>query len=357
MGMVSEVNLFCFSLLIGLSFLLSCSGVDASKESLDLPAHHTPDGFRNPYNRADRGFGEFLLWQLGRGPDEPQPIPPERIPEYQPKIVQPDIEVLKKPDFAKIQITWIGHASFLVQVAGVNVLTDPIFSERCSPFSFVGPKRFAPPGIKFEDLPKIHTVVISHNHYDHLDEATIERLGNESRFFVPLGLAEWFRDRGITNVVELDWWQSASFSDLNFHCVPAQHFSGRTPFDRNATLWAGWVIESKIGNIFFAGDTGYSPHFQEIGARFQPIKVTMIPIGAYSPRWFMGPVHVNPPEAVRVHQDVRSQLSIGMHWGTFKLSDEPPAEAPIYLQEALEKAGVDSESFIVMKFGETRILD
>jgi L-ascorbate metabolism protein UlaG (beta-lactamase superfamily) len=151
----------------------------------------------------------------------------------------------------------------------------------------------------------------------------------------------------------MDWWQTASFSGLKFHSVPLQHFSGRTPFERNRTLWSGWVVEGQRGKVFFAGDTGYSPGFKEIGQRLGPIDVSLIPIGAYRPRWFMGPVHVDPPEALRIHQDTQSIRSVASHWGTFKLSDEPLGEPPVYLKKALKETGADEESFLIMKFGET----
>ena len=319
----------------------------------NLSPHHTGDGFRNPHNHERRGFGDFLKWQFDRGPQEAPPIPPAEIPPYQPQYARTSRNDIHHADSSEIQITWIGHASFLVQVGGRNVLTDPIFSDRCSPVSFAGPKRVARPGIKFEDLPEIHAVVISHNHYDHLDAATIERLGNKPKFFVPLGIAAWLQQKSIDNVVELDWWQSRELSGLRFHSVPVQHFSGRSFFDRNKTLWTGWVIESSAGNIFFAGDTGYSPDFGEIGRRYDPVRVALIPIGAYRPRWFMSPVHVDPPQAVQIHRDLGSQQSIAMHWGTFSLADEPLGEPPVYLKQAIKEAGISEDEFITLKFGET----
>jgi N-acyl-phosphatidylethanolamine-hydrolysing phospholipase D len=251
-------------------------------------------------------------------------------------ISEPDLVRIKNPDSDQIQITWVGHSTFLIQMDGVNVLTDPIFNSRSSPFSFGGVKRLVPPGLRFEDLPRIHAVLISHNHYDHLDEQTVERLGNKPKYFVPLGLSRWFEKRGIDNLIELDWWQSFSSKGLKFDCVPVQHFSGRTPFDRNKTLWSGWIVEGGKRKIFFAADTGYSPVFKEIGERFGPVRVSLIPIGASRPRWFMKPVHVDPPEAVRIHQDTNSRQSIASHWGTFKMSDESLAEPLVYLQKALE---------------------
>jgi N-acyl-phosphatidylethanolamine-hydrolysing phospholipase D len=268
-------------------------------------------------------------------------------------VVKPDLSRIKNPDPNRIQITWIGHSTFLIQADGVNILTDPIFNDRSSPFSFGGIRRLVPPGLKLEDLPPIHVVMISHNHYDHLDKHTLERLGNRPAYFVPLGVAQSLKREKIENVVELDWWQASSSAGLKLNSVPVQHFSGRTPFDRNETLWSGWIIEGKTGKIFFAGDTGYSPVFKEIRGRFGPMKISIIPIGAYRPRWFMKPVHVDPPEAVRIHQDINSQQSIASHWGTFKLSDEPIGEPQRYLEKALKDVGLDEKKFIIMKFGET----
>jgi N-acyl-phosphatidylethanolamine-hydrolysing phospholipase D len=331
-----------------------CATDKPSPSCADSHPHHTPKGFRNPYDSSKRGLGDFLKWQLGLGPHESPFLSPDEIPPYQINRAEPDLHRIKNPDPDQIQITWVGHSTFLIQMDGINLLTDPIFNDRSSPFSFGGVKRLVPPGVKFEDLPPIHAVLISHNHYDHLDEATVERLGNKPKYFVPLGLARWFKKREMDPVMELDWWQSASSHGLKFHSVPIQHFSGRSPFDRNETLWSGWIVEGKSGKIFFAGDTGYSRVFKEIGKRFGPLRVSIIPIGAYMPRWFMKPVHLNPPEAVRVHQDTNSKQSIASHWGTFKLSDEPISEPPPYLEKALKETGLDEKQFLIMRFGETR---
>jgi N-acyl-phosphatidylethanolamine-hydrolysing phospholipase D len=268
-------------------------------------------------------------------------------------VVKPDLSQIKNPDPNQIQITWIGHSTFLIQMDGISILTDPIYNDRSSPFPIGGIRRLVPPGLKLEDLPPIHVVMISHNHYDHLDKYTVESLGNKPTYFVPLGLAKWLKKRKIENVVELDWWQASSAAALKFFSVPVQHFSGRSPFDRNETLWSGWIIEGKMGKIFFVGDTGYSPVFREIGERFGPIRVSLIPIGAYRPRWFMKTVHVDPPEAVRIYQDTNSRQAIASHWGTFKLSDEPIGEPPRYLEKALRDAGIEEKKFIIMRFGET----
>jgi N-acyl-phosphatidylethanolamine-hydrolysing phospholipase D len=251
--------------------------------------------------------------------------------------------------------TWIGHASFLVQLGGLNILTDPVLSKRTSPVQWAGPGRLAPLGLTFDELPKIDVVLVSHNHYDHLDEPTVRRLAKRDApaFVVPLGLRKWFEKRRIAHVTELDWWQPTVVRGLRVHAVPAQHFSGRGAGDRNRTLWCGFVYEKNNQRHYFAGDTGYGPDFTAIGARFAPIDVAMIPIGAYDPRGFMRPVHVDPEEAVRIHQDVGSRLSLGMHWGTFRLTLEPLDEPPQRLRAALDAAGIPADRFRVLAHGET----
>lgn len=251
--------------------------------------------------------------------------------------------------------TWIGHASFLVQLGGLNILTDPVLSPRISPLPWIGPRRIAPLGLDFDELPRIDVVLISHNHYDHLDDASVRRIAarDAPAFVVPRGLGTWFARRGIHAVSELDWWQSTTVHGLRVHGVPAQHFSGRGLRDRNRSLWCGYVYEKDGQRHYFAGDTGYGPDFVAIGARFAPIDLSMIPIGAYDPRDFMQAVHVNPEEAVRIHQDVGSRLSLAMHWGTFRLTLEPLEEPPHRLAQALAAAGIAPAHFRVLAHGQT----
>lgn len=254
-------------------------------------------------------------------------------------------------------LTWVGHATFLLQLAGLNVLTDPVFSRRVSPFSFAGPERLAPLGLALEELPPIDLVLVSHNHYDHLDDAAVSWLAKTNpglQFVVPLGLKVWFAARGITQVVELDWWQGAEVGAAKVTALPAQHFSGRSPFDRNATLWCSLLLELGGKKIYFAGDTGYSKDFADIGAAHPGIDLALLPIGAYEPNWFMRSVHVNPEEAVQMFRDLGTRHAAAMHWGTFRLTTEPLDEPPQRLCKALDAAGIAAENFFVMQHGETR---
>jgi L-ascorbate metabolism protein UlaG (beta-lactamase superfamily) len=258
----------------------------------------------------------------------------------------------------EIAITFVNHATFLIQTGGVAILTDPIWSERASPFRRIGPKRVRAPGIPFADLPAIDIVLISHNHYDHLDIATLARL---RRRFAPTVLAAAGDGRhiaplGFTRVHELDWWEQVRFGDtLAVTFVPAQHFSARGLFDRQKSLWGGYMIESRGRRIYFGGDSGYSTHFADIGSRLGSPDIAMLGIGAYEPRWFMRPVHMNPAEAVRAHRDLGSRHSIGMHFGTFQLTTEAIGQPQTDLEHALAASGTAEGEFITLHEGETRI--
>jgi L-ascorbate metabolism protein UlaG (beta-lactamase superfamily) len=263
-------------------------------------------------------------------------------------------------------VTWIGHATALVQIGALRVLTDPQFSERAFPVQWAGPKRHQPPAIALADLPHIDVVVISHNHYDHLDKNSVLALnrqpGGPPLFIVPLGLEVWLKDIGIDNVRALDWWDSLEVAAAKVTLTPLQHWSRRTLWDSNASLWGGYVVEGLSNGVsrrvFFAGDTGYSAqHFRDIGAKYGPIDLALIPIGAYEPRWFMQPQHVNPEEAVQVHRDLRAKVSLGIHWGTFQLTDEP-LDAPVTeLATARTKFGVREDEFFVLQHGGSKRFD
>lgn len=304
--------------------------------------------FQNRYTHDKHGLGQFLKWLPDYLKTRNQAI---RFP-----MAKPDSAFLKANREAST-ITWIGHSSFLVQMGGINIVTDPHLTQRASPLSFAGPKRMVPPAMDFADLPSLDLALISHNHYDHLDDVTVQRLAREHsrlHFVVPLGLKDWFSSRGITNVTELDWWQDTRIGNSKITAVPVQHFSGRGATDRNQTLWCGLLAEIAGRKIFFTGDTGYSKDFVEIGERFGPIDLAMIPIGAYQPRWFMSAMHVEPEEAVRIHLDLQSLQSVAMHWGTFQLTEEPLDQPPQKLAQALAKKSVPVEKFWVFRHGETR---
>ena len=254
-------------------------------------------------------------------------------------------------------VTWIGHATLLLQLDGVNVLTDPQWSERASPLGFAGPKRVTPPGVAFEDLPPIHLILISHDHFDHLDVATVERLAavHRPRFYVPLGYKAWFADLGITDVVELDWWDSRTERGLTLTCVPVQHWTARSFGGENRRLWSGWVLAGRERRAFFAGDTGYwPPYFQAIGRRLGPFDLAAVSIGAYEPSVIMRLTHTTPEESLQIFDDVRGRRFLAMHWGTFDLADEPLDEPPRRLEEAARRRGLDADRVWIFKHGETR---
>jgi L-ascorbate metabolism protein UlaG (beta-lactamase superfamily) len=317
--------------------------------------HHTAEGFRNNYPSSARG--SFWKWQRERWA---KGLP--KIPEggYRFELLRPDVTWLQQ-NRVEPTLTWVGHATFLLQLGGINILTDAHFSERASPVQFAGPRRVVAPALRLTELPHVDAAVISHNHYDHLDRATVERLaaqsGGSAHFFVPLGLKPWFGRAGIHAVTELDWWDEAQHSGLKLTLTPVQHWSSRTPWDRDKTLWGGWAIEHPQLRFFFAGDTGYSRDFKDIGERLGGVDLAALPIGAYDPRWFMQIMHVNPEEAVQIHRDLRARYSVAMHWGTFILTDEPLDEPPRRLAAARHAAGVSPEAFFLMKHGETRHLN
>jgi len=307
--------------------------------------------YRNSHPHPAHGFLDVLRWQLGLAPHE---IPPRDLPPSHLSTRAPQKAILANPDPKIVQLTWIGHSTFLIQHRGINILTDPIFGNCGPPIPSSRLRRRVPPGLSFPSLPPIQEVLISHCHYDHLDESAIKLLGDGPNYWLPSGLTRWFERRGRHRCRELEWWQSAPLSaGMEIHCVPAQHFAARTPFDRDRTHWCGWVLRSSDRQIYFAGDTGYCPVFREIGARFGGFDLAMIPIGAYRPRWLMRPMHVDPPEAVQIHLDVRARQSVACHWGTFALTDEPLDEPPRVLQQALRERSLSSTEFRTLNFGET----
>ena len=337
-------------------------------------AHHTAEGFRNNYiATVSKKFSELVRWQMERRRDDLPKPPSQPVP-----VQAADLAAVKSynsPADGKPRppaITWIGHASMLVQAGGLNVLTDPVFSERASPVQFLGPRRAQAPGIALADLPLIDVVLISHNHYDHLDKGSVIDISKRARaagkptlFLVPLGIKAWFADLGITNVTEMDWWDSKNYKGVEFNFTPVQHWSARSFGDRSQTLWGGYAVFAPDFHWYFSGDTGYSKDFADTRARFAarqtPEKgggfdLALIAVGAYQPRWFLAEQHVNPEEAVQIHKDLGAKRSVGVHWGTFELTDESLDQPPKDLTLAVQSKGLKDADFTVMAVGETRPL-
>jgi L-ascorbate metabolism protein UlaG (beta-lactamase superfamily) len=258
----------------------------------------------------------------------------------------------------QIAVSYVGHATFLIQANGTSVLTDPVYADRASPFQFAGPHRVRAPGIRFDDLPAISIVLLSHNHYDHCDLRALRELKHrfDPAFVTPLGNARLLRSVGIEKVEELDWWNAAAATSVPIRLIPAQHFSARGILDRNRALWGGFVLDLVGKRICFAGDSGYGPHFAEIGRRFGPMDLALLPIGAYEPRWFMKDIHMNPEEAVQAHLDLASRQSIAMHFGVFQLTPESIDEPPARLAGALASRGLPATIFRAAAVGESVII-
>jgi L-ascorbate metabolism protein UlaG (beta-lactamase superfamily) len=286
--------------------------------------------FFNPGGPKPRGLGGVLRWKLSTRP--------ARWPVW-----VDDVQPAHPPKFAQDnewRVTFVNHATVLLQFPGCNILTDPVWAERASPVSWAGPKRHRAPGVRLADLPPIDIVLLSHNHYDHCDLKTIRFLVREHRplFITTLGLAKLLQKTGADQIRELDWWNSTRWKHLTVHCVPAQHFSARSAWDRNKTLWCGFVIEIANQRLYFAGDSGYGAHFRQIQQRLGNVRAALLPIGAYRPIWFMSPVHMTPAEAVKAYQDVRAELAVPIHYGTFQLTDEPIDEPVEELRKAIDRA-------------------
>ncbi len=320
-----------------------------------VPKHHGPrtdhfDGtkFRNEVSGENPGFGDVVRWMTHRetGPWRewvdavPGPPPPRRV------------------DDGRLRVTFINHSTVLVQIDGVNILTDPVYSDRVGPANLVGPKRHRPPGIRFEDLPPIDVVLLSHNHYDHMDLPTLHRLveHHDPLIITPLGNAAFLRQEGIRVLGEPDWWESLGVGRLHLTCVPARHFSSRGTCDRDAALWGGFVVEAHSGTIYFAGDTGWGPHFQQIRDRFAPLRLALLPIGAYRPRWFMSPVHIDPQDALRAHALLGAATSVAIHFGTFIQADDGEFEPVRTLEGLIVRSPENLAPFLVLEHGEGRDL-
>ena len=305
--------------------------------------------YNNYINHKMATFKEFWKWRKESKKREPLSFP---LANNDPKFLQ--------ENRTQKTLTWIGHASFLIQLDGINILTDPHLTERASPIVFAGPSITTPPGLAIEDLPEIDVIVISHNHYDHLDYQTIlkitrKQINRQPLVLVPLKLKKLLKSFGARNVKELDWWDTTTFKNLNIHSVPVQHWSNRS-FNTNKTLWCGWVFENEDFKSIFVGDTGYSKDFSTIQQKFGPMDLSMIPIGAYAPRWFMKDHHCNVEESIQIHKDLKSKKSIAMHWGTFQLTDEPMDEPVKLLKKLTIENNFLPDEFIAMTHDESKII-
>lgn len=328
--------------------LFQLSGCETRPER-EISDHFNGNKFYNPTltEQFSPGVSDvFRMIREGRG-DWPEHVENQGVPRLDEKLC---------PD--GIGITFVNHATFLIQLPQLNILTDPVWSDRASPLSWIGPKRVRAPGVKLEDLPKIDVIVISHNHYDHLDIETLKKLNERfsPKVLVPLGDKALIESIGIRNVQELDWWASVNINpETRITFTPTQHSSSRGLFDRDRSLWGSYFIQYRGRSVYFGGDAAYSTHYAEIKKRLGPPDIALLGIGGYLPRWFMKPIHMDPAEAVAAHRDLGAKLSFGMHFGTFQLSAESFNQPQEDLKEALEKRGISQDRFIILHKGETRI--
>ncbi len=318
-----------------------------------FPVSDHCDGARffNPTGRQAPPFRWLPKWWWqrlrGQGTWWPRNVPPPRQP-----LLPADVAA------GSVATTFIGHATFLLQFPGLTVLTDPVFSKHAGPFGLLGPKRARPPALRLDELPPVDVVVLSHNHYDHLDLSSLRWLGRERRplIITTLGNKAWLEARGVTRVVELDWWQQHDASGCRFTCTPAQHFAARALWDKGRTLWGGFWIKHADGAVYFCGDSGWGPHFAQIRENLGAPDLALLPIGAYEPRWFMENVHMTPEESVQAHLALAARRSVGMHFGTFQLTDEGIDDPVRALAAVRDHHGVPAEVFDTLDFGETRML-
>lgn len=316
-----------------------------------LSEHYDGQHFRNRDGSDKSLFDVFkmLLGSLNEAEDWPESVP------------NPEHDAIVGAVESGIRVTYINHSTVLLQVDGLNILTDPVYSDRASPVSFAGPRRVRAPGIALAELPPIDVILISHNHYDHLDTETMQGILRQQQtppvVIAGLGNGALIRGLGFSDVRELDWNTGADIDDVGIHFVECQHRSGRGLFDQMASLWGSFVLETSAGRIYFAGDSGYSPHFKEQGAEWGPFTLALLPIGAYEPRWFMADIHLNPEEAVKAHQELRSKQSLAIHYGIFQLTYEGIDEPLEDLRAALDQQGLDHAAFWTLEPGQYRTID
>lgn len=312
--------------------------------------HFNGQRFFNPWEREERNQAALLKWILSRD----NRTWPENLPNQ--SFAAPSARFSN--DLSQWKMWFVGHATVLLQIGAYNFLTDPVWAERCSPFKYAGPKRVRAAGIALEDLPPIDAILLSHNHYDHLDTASLLWLHkhHQTPIITGLGNGVYLEQYGF-KVIELDWWQSYRFAEgVEIHYLPAKHFSGRGVRDRNAALWGSLSVVTPHGHAYFAGDTGYAPHFKEIKQCLGAPRVALLPIGAYEPRELMRQVHMNPWDAVHAHQDLTAQKTISIHFNTFQLTDESIDAPALAIKQALLKRGVPEQDFVVMLEGEGMVV-
>jgi N-acyl-phosphatidylethanolamine-hydrolysing phospholipase D len=324
-----------------------------ARRRIRRPYHHTSLGFCNPPGSPERekrpNRALKFIWRQRMHVVRPELTTDHVLPLEQ-------VEAGLAAHAGAEAVTWLGHAAFLLRLAGKTVLIDPFLSDYASPIQGVGPRRFAPPGLPVEKLPKIDVLIVSHNHYDHLDARTIEALPYKRRIrvVVPLGLGRFFRIRGFRHVTELDWHQDVALDGLKVTCVPAIHRSARFIHDRNRTLWAGFILESAERRVYFGGDTGYGAVFEDTGRRYGPFDLALLGIGCYAPRAAMHMNHANPEEAVQIALDLGARHVAAMHWGTILMTEEPAFEPPERFRAAADTAGYGPERGWLLQIGETR---
>jgi L-ascorbate metabolism protein UlaG (beta-lactamase superfamily) len=320
--------------------LISLGALGCGAPVYQGPVTERFDGERFRYAAPfeERGPLDILRWKLLDGPDLEWP---DEIPSRpaRPEAAAPA---------GKIRVTFVNHATTLIQLDGVNLLTDPVWSERVGPTSWLGPTRHQQPGVRFEELPRIHGVLISHSHFDHLDLPTLRRLSREHgpRILAGLGTRALLASAGIPGAEDLDWWQPAELASLTISFAPAQHWSQRGVSDRNHLLWGSFFVAGPSGSVYFAGDTGWGPHFQQIRDRLGAPSLALLPIGAYRPRWFMRSQHIDPDEAVQAHLALGARRSLAIHWGTFDQSDEGAFEPVQELWASLRRRGLPEDAFV-----------
>ncbi len=377
-------NLTTFFRMLITLLLLFIAAVLAIGSAISAPRYEGPvsdhfDGkqFFNPSGQQSKGFTDAMKWQMGKREkmawaaqsnfefgEKPSPIIATKDTARGPSVFDPSTN-----DFNDLRVTFIGHSTVLLQFDGWNILTDPVWYERCSPVQWAGPKRIQPAAIRLEDLPPIHLILQSHNHWDHLDIENLKKIYQKHRpqVLTSLGVSKFLKQHGIDNSVDLDWNDTflakkgqnteGPSPELTITCLPAQHFSGRGLLDRNATLWSSFMVSSPTsGNIYFGGDSGYASFFKEIGDNFGTIRLALLPIGAFKPEWFMSPIHCSPAEAVEMHVDLKAEKSLAIHHGTFPLADDGQFEPVDDLKKALILRGLPDDDFFVLKEGHFRDL-